>query len=111
MASGVSLRILSNDLGVLAGGMAARARQVRLRTALDVEADWKAGVRVDTGTLRRSIHVDEQTATSVSVGTDVAYAPFEEYGTRTMAGSFARTKAMDKNRAPFLAAMRGVVGR
>jgi phage gpG-like protein len=109
--SGISLRVLMNDLPGLVDGMASRAAQIRRKAALDVEADWKAGVRVDTGALRASIAVTEETATSVSVGTNVEYAPFEEYGTRKMAGSFARTKAMDKNRGPFLTAMRSVVGR
>jgi hypothetical protein len=110
VSSGISLRVLMNDLPGLVSGMGSRAAQIRRKAAFDVERDWKAGVRVDTGALRASITVGDETGTSISVGTAIEYAIPEEYGTRRMSGSFARTKAMEKNRGAFLQAMRGVVG-
>lgn len=42
-----------------------------------------ANAHVITGTLRRSIHIEPGPGPfEVSVGTDLEYAPYEEYGTR-----------------------------
>lgn len=102
----VSLRVLTDHLGVYAAGLRAEADKAVRATALAVEADWKAGVRVDTGRLRASIGTIAQAPGRVEVGTNLEYAPFENYGTRRMAGSFAREKAVEKNRAAHAAAVR-----
>lgn len=109
--AGLSLRVAFDHLPQLQGDLARRVREVQAKTALDVQNDWKEGVRVDTGNLRRSIHVLEQGETSVAIGTDVEYAPFENYGTRKMSGSFAREKAVEKNKRPYADAVRGALRR
>lgn len=101
----LSLRVLFDHLDGLANGMPGKVDKAVRAAALGVEADWKAGVRVDTGRLRASIGTQEEAPGRAVVGTNVEYAPFEEYGTRRMAGSFARRKAMERHRAAFLAAV------
>lgn len=96
----LSLRVAFDHLPELTADLGRRVRRAQEKTALDVQNDWKAGVRVETGTLRRSVRVVARDERSIVVGTDVPYAPFEEYGTRRMAGSYARTKAVEKNRGP-----------
>src|SRR5688572_21591668 len=53
---------------------------------LVIERPAKEKVHVITGNLRRSIHTALETSTPTSatalVGTNVEYAPYEEYGTR-----------------------------
>jgi len=57
-----------------------------LAGALIIEGSAKEKVHVITGNLRRSIRsaIETSTATSATaiVGTDVEYAPYEEFGTR-----------------------------
>lgn len=57
-----------------------------LAGALVIERSAKEKVHVITGNLRRSIHSAIETSTPTSatalVGTNVEYAPYEEYGTR-----------------------------
>lgn len=57
-----------------------------LAGGLVIEGAAKENVHVITGTLRRSIHTALETSTPTSatalVGTNVEYAPYEEYGTR-----------------------------
>jgi phage gpG-like protein len=109
--SGISVRVLLNDLPLLAASLPQRARTLNRQTAFRIEATWKAGVRVKTGNLRRSIHTADGAGASVVVATNVDYAGFENYGTRRMSGSFAREKAVERHRAGHVAAMRGLLGR
>lgn len=111
-----TVRLEYDDLPRLTREMKSRARAVRRKTAADIQRDWAAGVRVDTGHLKNSIqstghpaHVGEETADAVTVGTAVDYALHENYGTRSMSGSFAFEKAVERNRGPFEQAMRGVL--
>lgn len=110
------VRVEFNHAGRLAGEAAERAAQVRRKVAADIQRDWAAGVRVDTGNLKNSIqadshaeHVHEETDSTTVVGTSTEYAVYENYGTRSMAGSFALEKAVEKHAGPFEQAMRQVV--
>lgn len=98
-----SLRVLVNRIPALISALGAGADAALERRALAIEADWKAGVRVDTGRLRRSIEIKERRRGRIVVATDVDYAGFENYGTTRMRGSYAREKAVEKNRAGFAA--------
>lgn len=113
----VAVRIAFDHTGTLAKEVAARAAQVRRKVVADLQRDWAAGVRVDTGNLKNSIqtdahadHIHEQTDGGTVVGTATEYAVYENYGTRNMAGSFALEKAVEKHAGPFEQAMRRVVG-
>lgn len=68
--------------------LAVRAEAAVLEAALYVEEQAKLACPVDTGNLRRSITTAMPTVTaggaSTSVGTNVHYAPFVEFGTRHM---------------------------
>lgn len=111
---GASLRVLFDRTGTMPHDMRERASQVVRKTALDLQADWASGVRVDTGNLRNSIgsnahpeHIHEENGDlNVTVGTGVEYAVFENFGTHKMSGSFAREKAVERRRGPFNDAMR-----
>ena len=52
------------------------------RSALITEAKAKENAPVDTGRLRSSIRVSDVSPYGASVGSDVVYAPFVEYGSR-----------------------------
>lgn len=56
-----------------------------------------------TGNLRRSYHQEDgrvtATSASVIVGTDVEYAPYQEFGTRYMAGTPHVRPAIDAERS------------
>lgn len=80
----------------------------QLTTAADLESTWKANTPVVTGTLRRSVHT-ERTGTGYTVGTDVEYAPFVEYGTRYMAARAPATRAVEAVRPRAEAALRAIV--
>lgn len=94
-----SLRVLVNRIPALVAALHGGADEALMRRALAIEADWKAGVRVDTGRLRRSIEVTERRPGRVVVATNVQYASYENYGTHAMRGSYAREKAVEKNRS------------
>ena len=52
--------------------------------ALNVETGAKRDCPVDNGTLRNSIHIEEQlngSSYSVLIGSDIPYAPYVEFGT------------------------------
>ena len=52
--------------------------------ALNVETGAKRDCPVDNGTLRNSIHIEEQlngNSYSVLIGSDIPYAPYVEFGT------------------------------
>jgi HK97 gp10 family phage protein len=51
-----NIKVVFNDLDKLKGQMRQRAGQVVRKTALDIEAEAKANVRVDTGAAKNSIY-------------------------------------------------------
>lgn len=74
-----------------------------LAGALVIEGSAKEKAPVRTGNLRRSIHsaIEESTPTSATatIGTDVFYAPFQEWGTIFMgAHPFLRPALDEKQR-------------
>jgi HK97 gp10 family phage protein len=85
--------------------------------ALLVVNDAKRRAAVDTGNLRRSLHVGDQQASgtdaSVKVGTDVEYAPYVEFGTSRMAAQPYLRPALESQegevRAEVADALRGLI--
>jgi HK97 gp10 family phage protein len=51
-----------------------------------------------TGTLRRSIHTEQTGKTEVKIGTNVEYAPYQEYGTYKMTARPYLRPAFDYNK-------------
>jgi HK97 gp10 family phage protein len=74
---------LRAKLAALPAEVEAAVRDEVYAGALDVQGAAKRRVPVDTGRLRNSIAVEtEQGGLSATVGTNVEYGPFVEYGTR-----------------------------
>jgi HK97 gp10 family phage protein len=67
-----SLSAVADDLGNMGGAGDKAAQTIRTRAA--------SMAPVDTGALARSIRADAS-ATEVTVGTDIRYGRFQEYGT------------------------------
>ena len=107
---GLSVRLLSNRFAHLSAAQKAALDRVRLKTALRIETDWKADVRVDTGNYRRSIHTEDGPTQTV-VSSNVDYAVFNEYGTSRMAAKPSARQTAEKHRRGYAddaaAAVRG----
>ena len=69
------------------------------RAALEVEAEAKRIVPVDTGRLKNSLSSEQIDKLSYRVGSGVVYAPFVEFGTRNMRSQPFLRPAADKVRA------------
>jgi phage gpG-like protein len=107
----VAVRLTHNRLDRLSAAMVAAAARERLATALEIEADWKGDVRVDTGNYRRSIHTDDGERQSV-VSSNVDYALYNEYGTsRGMPARPSATKAGEARRHAYPARVAAALRR
>jgi HK97 gp10 family phage protein len=88
------------DAGVR--GHAAAQREVR-RSALIVQGGAKQRAPVDTGRLRNSIAVEvDADGLGATVGTNVEYAPFQEFGTRTVPAHPFLFPALEEHRQDFV---------
>ena len=76
------------------------AKLVR-KTAFGIEAKAKALAPVDTGLLRNSIQTDVERPLKATIGTNVEYAPHQEFGTRHQKGKPFLTPAADEQRTEF----------
>jgi HK97 gp10 family phage protein len=82
-----------------------------MRSALKVQAGAKRRAPVDTGRLRNSIAVEiEEGGLSAVVGTNVHYAPFQEFGTSRMRARPFLFPAWEEERERFIAALRRELG-
>ena len=72
---------LLNKLDKLGGSIPQSTQKALLRGGAVFEAGAKAHCPVDTGNLRDSIHTEAKDASTVTVGTNINYAPHVEYGT------------------------------
>lgn len=93
--------------GVLAG---MRASRVVAATAHKIEATAKGFAPVDTGALRNSIKADVQ-ALEATIGTDLDYAGYVEYGTSRMAPRAYLGPALDRHSGEFVAALEDIAGQ
>jgi HK97 gp10 family phage protein len=84
--TGVTVRLVSNDLGRLADAYPPELARVIAKHAYDLEALAKGLSPVLTGTLRRSIHtVLSEGGLRAVIGPSVDYGKYVEFGTRRMA--------------------------
>lgn len=86
---------LLRKLGKLSGGVKPAAEVAVVAGAQPINNQAKVNAPVLTGNLRRSLHVGDPgwsgTVVSVEIGTDVEYAPYQEFGTsRNAAQPFLR---------------------
>jgi HK97 gp10 family phage protein len=71
------------------------------KTAFSIEAKAKQLAPVDTGLLRNSITTNIESPTKATVGTNIEYAPYQEFGTRHQKGKAFLTPAADQEGADF----------
>src|SRR6185369_2539391 len=71
------------------------------KAAFAIEAEAKTLAPVDTGMLRNSIQTDIEGPLKATVGTNVEYAAYQEFGTRHQKGTPFLTPASDEQRAQF----------
>lgn len=84
-------------------------REVK-RSALNIEGGAKNRVPVDTGRLRNSIgHETSLDELSATIGSNVEYAPFVEFGTRGRTAKPYLFPAFEEERPKFLARLRSAV--
>ena len=111
-SNGVTLSLqgasgLLNKLRLLVPATRAAVRGAVAETALLIESDAKRFAPVDTGRLRSSIHADlAGNGLSATVGTNVSYALFIEFGTRRARAQPFLFPAFEKNRLRFLARLK-----
>jgi hypothetical protein len=97
-----------DSLGKYADQITAAISQIVRRTALNIERDWKADVRVDTGFYRNSIQTVVEGPMKASVVSNAEHSVHNEYGTHKMSGRPSARKAADKHRAQMLKDMQNL---
>lgn len=110
MADVIAGRLVYNHFPTLIGQLHSRARDVVRVTVFGVQAHARAGVRVDTGTLKNSVMTNFEDDLHGSVDTVVDYAIPQEYGTVHMTGRPAFTEAAERMRPSFESGMRSLLG-
>jgi HK97 gp10 family phage protein len=78
------------------------------KAAFGIEATAKTLAPVDTGVLRNSIQTTVESATKATVGTNVEYAKYQEFGTRHQKGKAFLTPAADAEEKKFEAELRNI---
>ena len=103
------LRVTSNRFPEIGSALESRVEMVVKKSTLDVEANAKAFVPVDTGFLKNAIG-SEVIGTSGVVNVGAEYAIFVEYGTRFMSAQPYLNPAVEAVRPSFNAALRQIFG-
>lgn len=105
--SGVTWRVVFNDLPKIADRLGIRADAIVTKTALDLQAGAQDRAPVDTGYLRGSIraHRVGKAHWRVTVGAD--YGIYPELGTRYMAARPYLAPAARAVRQQFINALKG----
>ena len=101
--SGLLLR-----MATVVGSIKRRVDEEVATTALLVETEAKRRCPVDTGRLRSSI-TTERKGLTLSVGSNVKYAPFIEFGTRRMAAQPFLFPAAESQRIAFVANLKAII--
>lgn len=103
------LQTLARDMREAGPAVAAGARAIVSKTALDVERDAKTLAPVRTGNLRNSIGTDSSGSnayvTRRTIGPTANYGLFVELGTSRMAPRPFMKPALDRHEGPFNAAL------
>ena len=105
-----------SNLGTLSRDIAEIVDRVLHKGAFDVEAEGKAIAQkkkiVDTGALINSIRVkDSSKFLYYSIGPNVSYAIYQEFGTRRQSARPFMRPALSKNRRPITDAVKEAIER
>jgi HK97 gp10 family phage protein len=103
---------LLRNIGRVQKNLADEVQRIVERAGINVQRMAKQNCPVDTGRLRSSIriyHKDSGAQRQVRVGTDVYYAPYQEFGTSRMRAQPFLFPAWASERPRFLQAVRAVV--
>lgn len=96
------LTSLLTKLGAMPPGFEDATRLEVKRSALNVQSGARRRAPVDTGRLRNSItHELTEGGLNATVGTNVEYAPFQEFGTRRNAARPFLFPALEQERPRF----------
>lgn len=90
-----------NDLPRISSRLERALSDLLRKTAFSIEAKAKTLAPVDTGLLRNSIQTTIDSPTKATVGTNVEYAPYQEFGTRHQKGTPFLTPAADDEQKDF----------
>lgn len=106
MASRASAKIVIkyNHLPKIAAKLPDAVSVIVRKAAFDVEANAKAVVPVDTGTLKNSITTEFPTKTSAIIAPHTDYAVYVEYGTNRQSAKPYMRPAAEKVAPAFFAA-------
>jgi len=103
----MSVQVKNNLLRINAQIEKALSQVIR-KTAFSIEARAKSLCPVDTGVLRNSITTKIHSPMKATVGTNVEYAPYQEFGTRHQKGKPFMTPAVDAEKKEFEKAVRNL---
>jgi HK97 gp10 family phage protein len=98
---------LKNNLPRISSEIEKALSQAVRKAAFMLEAEAKRLAPVDTGHLRNSIQTSAE-GMKATVGTNVEYAVFQEYGTHRQSGRPFMRPAADKARGALLADLRKI---
>lgn len=104
MGADVSVTVSLVQLERMQAQVQTRATAIIRKLAMDVEAEAKRTVPVDTGTLKASITAFERRRALWWVATNVEYAPWVEFGTSHMGARPYLVPAAERIRPAFRAA-------
>lgn len=109
------LNALAVDLVRLSGTVGAKAAAALVKTTLDIEADAKVFVPVDTGNLRNSIGHDitgdgRFGVIEAEIGPTADYGVFVEYGTSRMPPQAYMGPAFDRRVPGYVSALEQIAG-
>lgn len=90
-----------NDLPRIASRIEKALSNLVRKHAFAIEAKAKGLAPVDTGLLRNSIQTKIDGPLKATVGTNVEYAPYQEFGTRHQKGKPFLTPAADEQKKEF----------
>ena len=95
------MAVSKNDLPRIASQIERALSQLLRKHAFGIEAKAKALAPVDTGLLRNSVQTKIDGPLKATVGTNIEYAPYQEFGTRHQRGKPFLTPAADEQKKEF----------
>jgi HK97 gp10 family phage protein len=83
-----------------------KINQETMKSAINIQTQAKRLCAVDTGRLRSSIMVQRLDKGLISIGTNVTYAPYLEYGTRRQRAQPFLTPAFNQEKPRYIEAIK-----
>ena len=96
-----------NNLTRISSKLEKALSQLVKKTAFSIEARAKQLAPVDTGLLRNSLQTKVE-GLKATVGTNVEYGPYQEFGTRHQKGKAFLTPAADEEKKDFQKEVRNI---